>query len=104
MPKMVTDGSAGTGPSDETFDEPLDQHGGRQGVEITIGVQHMTRELLVETDQTAAAVVKAVSKALETGNPLELTDTRGRRIIVPASNLGYIEIGDEPRKVGLHNL
>lgn len=73
-------------------------------MEITIGVQHMTRELVVETDQTAAAVAKAVSKALESGTPLELTDTRGRRIIVPSANLGYIEIGDETRKVGFHNL
>lgn len=73
-------------------------------MEITIGVQHMTRELVVETDQTAAAVAKAVSKALESEAPLELTDTRGRRVIVPSANLGYIEIGDEARKVGFHNL
>lgn len=73
-------------------------------MEITIGVQHMARELVVETDQTASAVAKAVSKALESGAPLELVDTRGRRIIVPAANLGYVEIGDEARKVGFHNL
>lgn len=95
MLRMAEDGST----------EPRSDPGGRrQGVEITIGVQHMTRELVVDTDQSAATVAKAVAKALETGTPLELTDTRGRQVIIPAANLGYVEIGDETRKVGFHNL
>ncbi|WP_233405067.1 DUF3107 domain-containing protein [Actinotalea solisilvae] len=75
------------------------------GVEITIGVQHVARELVLETDQTSEKVVADVRTALESGAPLELTDTRGRRIVVPAASLGYVEIGgDEARKVGFHNL
>jgi hypothetical protein len=75
------------------------------GVEITIGVQHVARELVLETDQTSDKVAKDVLKALEVGAPIELTDTRGRRVIVPAGTLGYIEIGgDETRKVGFHNI
>ncbi|WP_308121614.1 DUF3107 domain-containing protein [Actinotalea ferrariae] len=75
------------------------------GVEITIGVQHVARELVLETDQTSDAVVEHVRTALETGNALELTDTRGRRVVVPAAALGYVEVGgDEARKVGFHNL
>lgn len=72
------------------------------GVEITIGVQHIVRELVLETDQTADAVTKIVRKALETGAPVELTDSRGRKVIVPAGTLGYIEIGAEARPVGFH--
>ena len=74
------------------------------GVEITIGVQHIARELVLETDQTADAVAKSVRKSLETGTPVEITDSRGRKVIVPANTLGYIEIGAEARPVGFHSL
>ena len=75
------------------------------GVEITIGVQNVARELVVETDQAADKVSKDIVKALESGAPLELTDARGRRVIVPASTLAYVEIGgDETRRVGFHNI
>lgn len=73
-------------------------------MEITIGVQHVARELVVETDQTAEAVAKDLRKALETGAPIELTDTRGRRVIVPSSTVAYVEIGEEMRKVGFHTM
>ncbi len=74
-------------------------------MEITIGVQHVARELVIDTDQTADAVAKAVAKALDGDGALELTDTRGRRVIVPSRTLGYVEIGgDETRKVGFHNI
>ena len=74
-------------------------------MEITIGVQNVARELVVETDQTADDAAKAIRKALDAGQALELTDTRGRRIIVPAGTVGYVEIGDESRsKVGFHTI
>lgn len=74
-------------------------------MEITIGVQHVARELVLETDQTSEKVVADVRKALESGAPLELTDTRGRHVVIPAASLGYVEVGgDEQRKVGFHNL
>lgn len=73
-------------------------------MEITIGVQNVARELVVETDATADEVAKAVRKALDAGDALELTDTRGRHIIVPSGTVGYIEIGDEARKVGFHTI
>jgi len=74
------------------------------GVEITIGVQNVPRELVVETDATADSVAKQVRKALETGGPIEIVDTRGRHVIVPAGTVGYIEIGDETRRVGFRAL
>ena len=43
-------------------------------------------------------------KSLETGTPVEITDSRGRKVIVPATTLGYIEIGAEARPVGFHSL
>ncbi|MFE7508143.1 MULTISPECIES: DUF3107 domain-containing protein [Promicromonospora] len=69
-------------------------------MDVTIGVQNLTREVVVETEESADAVATAVKKAL-TGGPLELTDARGRRVIIPGSAIGYVEIGsEEQRKVG----
>lgn len=74
-------------------------------MEITIGVQNVGRELVFETDKTADEVSATVAKALETGAPLQFTDSRGRSFLVPSATVAYVEIGsDETRKVGFHNL
>jgi hypothetical protein len=74
-------------------------------VDITIGVQNQTRELVVESDQTSDVVAGLVQAALD-GKPfLELHDTRGRRLIVPTASIGYVEIGsEETRRVGFGSL
>ncbi|MBL0884804.1 DUF3107 domain-containing protein [Myceligenerans indicum] len=73
-------------------------------MEVTIGVQHLPREVVVETEEAADAVATAVRKALPDG-VLELTDARGRRVVVPARHIGYVEIGtEEQRKVGFGSL
>ncbi|MCK9792380.1 DUF3107 domain-containing protein [Isoptericola sp. 4D.3] len=71
-------------------------------MEITIGVQNLARELVVETDDTAEAVTTAVREAIAGDNGLlELTDSRGRTILVPTATIGYVEVGaEEQRKVG----
>jgi hypothetical protein len=70
-------------------------------VEVTIGVKHLPRELVIDTELTADAVATAVSTAFEKGTSLELTDARGRRYVVPAASIGYVEIGtEETRRVG----
>lgn len=74
-------------------------------MEITIGVQNLARELVVETEQSADDVAKAVRDALADNGTLELTDTRGRRLIVPTSTVGYVELGaEEQRPVGFGSL
>jgi Protein of unknown function (DUF3107) len=62
-------------------------------MEIKIGVQQATRELTLESDETAEAVEKLVSEALSSGQMLALTDTKGRRVLVPAERLAYVELG-----------
>ncbi|ANC30987.1 DUF3107 domain-containing protein [Isoptericola dokdonensis] len=74
-------------------------------MEITIGVQNLARELVVETDLKPEVAAKAVRKALEDGTPLEITDDKGRLVIVPAATLGYVQIGSgEQRPVGFGSL
>ena len=77
----------------------------RGTVDITIGVQNLARELVVESDQTSDEVVGAVSAALDGKAFLELRDVRGRRLIVPTASIGYVEIGSESsRRVGFGTL
>ncbi len=66
-------------------------------MDITIGVQHMPRELVVESDQTSEEVAAAVAAALAGKPALELVDVRGRHIIIPAASIGYVEIGSETK-------
>jgi hypothetical protein len=71
-------------------------------VEVKIGVQHAHRELVLESAQTPADVVDAVTKALaDSSGVLELVDEKGKRVIVPAGKLAYVEIADSTsRPVG----
>ena len=69
-------------------------------MEIRIGVQNVSREIVIETEMTADAVATAVADAVA-GATLDLTDEKGRRVVVPAGALGYVEIGEETkRRVG----
>jgi hypothetical protein len=66
-------------------------------VDITIGVQNLPRELVIESAQSADEVAAAVEAALGGKSTLELTDARGRRVIVPSAAIGYVEIGTEAK-------
>ncbi len=69
-------------------------------MEIKIGVQNVSREITLETDQTADAVAQAVADATG-GTTIEFQDSKGRRVIVPSGALGYVEMGsEEKRRVG----
>ena len=63
-------------------------------MEVKIGVQYANRELVIETNLTSDEIEKTLSEALksETGL-LSLTDSKGRRVIVPADRLAYVELG-----------
>jgi hypothetical protein len=76
--------------------------GGTQAVEVKIGVQHAPREISIESSQSAEEVEKAVADALSGGAAvLSLADEHGRKVLVPADKLAYVEIGEPAaRKVG----
>jgi hypothetical protein len=75
-------------------------------VEVKIGVQHAPREIVLESGQTAEEIERAVAEAL-TGKAqlLSLADEHGRRVVVPADRLAYVDIGEPSgRKVGFGTL
>ena len=69
-------------------------------MEVKIGVQHATRDLVIETDDTAESIEKLVGEAIASGGVLALTDQRGRKVLVPADRLAYVEIGVHTGLVG----
>jgi hypothetical protein len=71
-------------------------------VEVKIGVLHTPREIVVDTSQTQDEVQKLVADALKSvDGQLVLTDDRGRRVIVPANLVAYVEIAQaDSRRVG----
>jgi Protein of unknown function (DUF3107) len=62
-------------------------------VEVKIGIQHAPRELVVDTGETAETVEKMVADAVGSEGVLALTDSKGRKVIVPAARIAYVEIG-----------
>ena len=71
-------------------------------MEVRIGVQHANRELTLESTQSSDEIQELVSKALSGEEKLlVLTDERGRKVVVPADKLAFVEIGEESaRRVG----
>ena len=71
-------------------------------MEVKIGVQHAPRELVLESAQSPDDIVKAVADALKADlGVLTLVDDKGRRVLVPADKLAYVEIAEsEQRRVG----
>ncbi|MYS22272.1 Protein of unknown function [Streptomyces sp. DvalAA-14] len=71
-------------------------------MEVKIGVQHAPREISIESVQSADEVEKAVAEALAgTSKLLSLVDEHGRKVLVPADRLAYVEIGEPAaRRVG----
>ena len=70
-------------------------------MDVKIGIQHIARELTVDTDQSADEIAAAYQDAITEGSTFELVDTKGGRTIVRADAVAYIDLGSEKaRKVG----
>ncbi|AJZ82655.1 DUF3107 domain-containing protein [Streptomyces sp. 4503] len=71
-------------------------------MEVKIGVQHAPREITLESGQSAEEVERLVAEALGgKAQVLILEDSHGRKVLIPADRLAYIELGEpSARKVG----
>ena len=69
-------------------------------MEVKIGVQFASRELVLDSAQTPAEVEAAVTEALSGRNgTLNLVDDKGRVVIVPVDKLAYVEIAETAARV-----
>ncbi len=71
-------------------------------MEVKIGIADSSRELVVSSDQTPDEVQKLVDEALGSADGLlRLADEKGRRYVVRAAQIAYVEIAPEDvRRVG----
>jgi Protein of unknown function (DUF3107) len=71
-------------------------------VEVKIGVLHTAREIALDSPLTPEEVEELVAAALKSvDGQLVLTDERGRKVIVPANLVAYVDIAQaDTRRVG----
>lgn len=70
-------------------------------MEVKIGVQHVGRELSVETESSPAEILDALNTALADDAVFSLSDPKGHTIAVPAQKVAYLYFTAETgRKVG----
>lgn len=71
-------------------------------MEVKIGITQSPRELVISSTQTPAEVEDLVGAALrEDAGLLSLADERGRRFLINADKIAYVEIGvADTRRVG----
>ena len=71
-------------------------------MEVKIGVLHTPREIVLDSSQTPAEVEELVAEAIKSNEGvLSLTDEKGRRVLVPAGLIAYVEIAQpDTRRVG----
>ena len=72
-------------------------------MEVKIGITDSPRELIFASAQTPGEVEALVSAALDNkdSDVLGLTDDKGRRFLVHAAKIAYVEIGvADARRVG----
>ncbi len=71
-------------------------------MEVKVGVLHTAREIVLDSPQTPEEVEQLVAAALKSvDGQLVLTDDRGRKVIVPANLVAYVDIAQsDVRRVG----
>ena len=71
-------------------------------MEVKIGITDSPRELVFSSAQTQSEVEELVATALgKDSNLLSLTDEKGRRFLVHAAKIAYVELGvADARRVG----
>lgn len=63
-------------------------------MEVKIGISDSPRELIVNSAQTPDEVEKIVSGAIgATDGVVSLVDEKGRKFLIQASKVAYVEIG-----------
>ena len=62
-------------------------------MEVRIGVQYAARELVIESADDAKDIESQIAEAVSAGGVLTLVDRKGKKVLVPAEKIAYVEIG-----------
>jgi hypothetical protein len=70
-------------------------------VEVKVGIQMAPRELVIETDDSDDISGRLDDALAENNGVFSLTDSRGNKVLIPASKIAYVEIGSvQSRRMG----
>ena len=70
-------------------------------MEVKVGIQNVAREIVIETSTPASELQNSLATALADGGVLALSDDKGRKVLIPAATVAYIDLGTEnARPVG----
>ncbi|MFP5415404.1 MAG: DUF3107 domain-containing protein [Actinomycetes bacterium] len=70
-------------------------------MEVKVGIRDVPREVAVETKTSAENIEAALAEALASNGIFSLTDDKGRKVLIPAAQVAYIDLGTEnARPVG----
>ena len=74
-------------------------------MEVKIGIQSITRELVLDTPSSPDELERSLLTALSNGGMFVVRDEKGGKVLIPAEKIGYVELnGIEQRRVGFGNL
>ncbi|MGO1385935.1 MAG: DUF3107 domain-containing protein [Arachnia sp.] len=70
-------------------------------MEVRIGISDVAREVTLRTKTNADEVVENLRKAVTENTLFEIVDEQGRRVVVPATKVAYLDLGSsDVRAVG----
>ncbi len=70
-------------------------------MEVKVGIQNVAREVTIDTKASAASIESDLARAVREGGVLALTDDKGRKVLINAATIAYVDLGAEnTRAVG----
>ena len=70
-------------------------------MEIKLGIVQVAREITLETQESGDEISSRLASAVDSNGIFELADVKGRKILIPADRIGYVELGSpNARPVG----
>ena len=64
---------------------------------VKIGVINVPSQVVIDSPESADEIRRKLAAALESQGIFELTDSKGASVMVPAAQIGYLEIGAETK-------
>ena len=72
-------------------------------MEVKVGIQHVNREIVVESTESAVDIEKELLSSIAVGGDgvFTISDERGRKVLIPVGKIAYVDLGEEnARHVG----
>ena len=70
-------------------------------MEVRIGISDVAREVTLRTKSSADELIEQLTTAVSENSLFELKDEQGRRVVVPAAKVAYLDLGSsDVRAVG----